>query len=94
MQSDIPMGSSRDPAAVGIVLAQVPVEKAFEKYAQENVRYLPSGLDGSDFASEIQRFIDGHAAHEENAAGPKSPLMVRTDHQKLEQLVSNSKVSE
>lgn len=91
MHSDIPMGSSRDPASTKIFMRKVDVQKNIESYAEKTVSYLDGTLGGDEDAEKIIRAIDNNQSSRSEvgsfAPQPDADEVLRTCHITLEAML-------
>jgi hypothetical protein len=86
MHSDIPIGSSKDPASTKILMRKCEITKSVERFAATTVKYLDKDLDNDPDRSIIEMATDNGISFE-----PKDRAMagdvLRTNHIMLETIL-------
>lgn len=88
LHSDIPLGSSRDPASTRIILKKVGEPRKVEEFVKKNVGYCDQDLDNEMDATFIMRTISNEVPSQSNMSW-ESPIddneaILRTSHLTLE----------
>lgn len=91
MHSDIPMGSSRDPASTKIFMKKIDVRKSIETFAEKTVSYLGEDLGGDVDAEKIRRAISNNISSQSDGSGfepvSEQDEVLRTCHLTLEAML-------
>jgi hypothetical protein len=86
MHSDIPIGSSKDPASTKILMRKCEVTKNVERFAASTVRYLDQNLDDDPDRSIIEMAIENGIKPDSEGRATAGEVL-RTNHIMLESIL-------